>query len=61
MLTEVFAPSEVVKTVPPLELVLRFWRYFEVEYFHSESVVAVVVRVIFVRVVEMCFCARYEI
>ena len=41
VLTEVFAPSEVTKPVPPSELVLVCWGYFEVEYFHSESVVAV--------------------
>ena len=58
MLTEVFAPSEVEKTVPPLDLVLVCWRYSEVEDFHSESVVAVVARVKFVSVVGMCFCAE---
>ena len=58
MLTELFSPSEVVKPVPPSDLVLVCWGCFEVEYFHSESVVAVVARVKFVRVVEMCFCAK---
>ena len=58
MLTEVFAPSEVVKPVPPSEMVLVCWGYFEVEDFHSESVVALVVMVNFVSVVEMCFCAK---
>ena len=53
MLTEVFAPSYVAKPVPPSELVLVCWGYFEVEDFYSESVVAVVVRVKFVSVVEM--------
>ena len=33
VMTEVFAPSEVEKMVPPLGLVLVFWRYFEVEFF----------------------------
>ena len=56
--TEVFVPSEVAKPVPPSELVLVCWGYFEVEDFHSESVVAVVVRAKFVSVVEVCFCAR---
>ena len=56
VLTEVFAPSEVAKPVTPSELVLVCWGYFEVEAFHSKSVVAVVVREKFVSVVEVCFC-----
>ena len=39
-------------------MVLVCWGYFEVEDFHSESVVAVAVRVEFVSAVEMCLCAR---
>ena len=53
VLFEVVAPSEVAKTVPPLDLVLVCWGYSEVEYFHSEALVAVVARVKFVSVVEM--------
>ena len=58
MLTEVFASSEVAKRVPPLELVLVYWGYSEVEAFYSESMVAVVSRLKFVSVVEMCFCEK---
>ena len=58
MLTEVFAPSEVSKTVPPSDMVLVCWGYSEVEDFHSESVVAVAARVKFVSVAEMCFCEK---
>ena len=29
VLTEVFAHSEVAKPVPPSELLLVYWRYFE--------------------------------
>ena len=58
VLAELSAPLEVVKPVPPSEMVLVCWGYSEVEYFHSESVVAVMARVKFVGVVEMCFCAR---
>ena len=58
MMTELFAPSEVAKPVTPFDMVLVCQGYSEVEYFHSESVVAVVARVKFVSVVEMCFCAR---
>ena len=58
LLVEVVTPSEVVNPVPPLELVLVCWGYSEVEDFHSESVVAVMARVKFVSVVEICFCAR---
>ena len=57
MMNEAFTPWEVEKSVPPLDMVLVCWGYSEVEYFHSESVVAVVARVKFVSVVEMCFCA----
>ena len=42
---EVVTPSGVAKPVPPLELVLVFWGYSEVENFYSESVAAVVTRV----------------
>ena len=58
VLTEVFAPSEVGKPVLPSELVLVCWGYSEVEYFHSESVLAVVTRVKYVSVVEMLLYAR---
>ena len=58
VLTEVSAPLEVAKMFPLLELVLLCWGYFEVEDFNSESMVALVVRVKFVSVVEMCFCAK---
>ena len=58
VLAEVVALSEVEKPVPPSELVLVCWRYYEVEDLHSESMVAVVERVNFVSVVDMCFYAR---
>ena len=58
VLLNAFVTSEVVKPVPPSELVLVCWRYYEVEDLHSESMVAVVERVNFVSVVDMCFCAR---
>ena len=58
VLTDEFAPSEVAKPVPPSELVLVCWGNFEVEYFHSEFVVALVVMVKFVSVAEMCFFSR---
>ena len=54
-MTELFVPSEVAKTVPPSEMVMVCWGYFEVEDFHSESVVELVAIVEFVSVVEMCF------
>ena len=53
VLNEVFSSLEVAKTVPPLEMVLICWGYFEVEYFHSESVVALVLMVKFISTVEM--------
>ena len=56
---EVFTSSEVAKIVPPPDLVLLYWGYFEVENFYSKSVLAVVARVKFVSVVEMCFCAKF--
>ena len=59
VLNGLFAPSEVTKPVPPSEMVLVCWGYFEVEYFHSESVVVLVVMVKFVSVAKMCFCAKY--
>ena len=59
MLTEIFSLLEVSKTFPSSELVLVFWGYFEVEDFHSESVVAVSARVKFVSVVEKCFFEKY--
>ena len=58
MLADVFAPSEVAKPVPPSELVLVCWGYFEVEGFHSEFVVALVVMVKFVNLDEIWFLAR---
>ena len=51
MLTDAFALSEVAKPVPPSEMVLVCWGYFEVDDFHSEFVVALVVMVQFVSVV----------
>ena len=51
MTAEVVAPSEVLKPVTPLELVLVCWGYYEVEKIHSESVAAVVAMVKFVSVV----------
>ena len=45
VMTEVFALSELTKMVSPSDLVLVCWGYFEVGGFHSESVVALVVRV----------------
>ena len=59
VLTDAFAPSEVANLVPPSELVLLCWGYFEVEDFHSEFVVTLVVIVKFVSVAEMCFFARF--
>ena len=53
VLTELFATLEVVKPVPPLEMVLVCWGCFELEDFHSEAVVAVVVRVNFFSMVDM--------
>ena len=50
-LTEVFVLLEVEKPVPPSEMVLVCWGYFEVDDFHSEFVVALVVMVQFVSVV----------
>ena len=55
---DLVAPSEVEKLVPPLDLILVCWGYSDPENFHSESMAAVVARVRFVSVVEMCFCAR---
>ena len=46
------------ETAPPLDLLLVCWGYSDPEIFYFESVAAVVIRVIFVSVVEMCFCAR---
>ena len=51
--TDEFAPLEVEKPVPPLGLVLACWGNFEVEDFHSEFVVALVVMVKFASVAEM--------
>ena len=59
MTAYVVSPSEVVKQVPPSELLLVCWRYSEPENFHSKSMAAVVARVKFVTVAEMCFCARF--
>ena len=62
VLTEVFAPSEVGKPVLPSELVLVCWGYSEVEYFHSESVVAAVARVkICERGLDVLLCNMWEI
>ena len=58
VLTEVFAYSEVAKPVPPSEMLFVCWRHFEVEDFHSESVVALVAMVKLVSVVEICFCEK---
>ena len=58
VLTEVLTASKVVKPVQPSEMVLVCWGYFEVEGFHSEFVVALVVMVKFVSVAVMCFVAR---
>ena len=55
---DLVAPSEVAKLVPPSEVLLVFWGYSDPEIFHLESVAAVMARVIFVSVVEMCFCDR---
>ena len=57
VLTDAFSPSEVAKTAPLSELVLMCWGHFEVENFHSEFVVALVVTVKSVSTVEMCFFA----
>ena len=57
LLAELVALLEFAKLVPPSELVLVCWGYYEVEVFHSGSVVAVVARVKFVNIVEMFFCA----
>ena len=53
---ELVAPSEVEKPVPTLGLILVFWGYSDPENFRSESMAAVVTRIIFVSVVEICFC-----
>ena len=53
---EVVTISEVAKLVPPSDLLLVSWGYSDLEIFHFESVAAVVARVRFVSVVEMCFC-----
>ena len=58
VLTDVFKPSEVAKSVPSSELVLVCRGYFEVGDFHSKSVVALVAMVKFLSVDEMCFFAR---
>ena len=58
MLAELFALLEVAKTVSLSDLKLVCWGYFEVENFHSESVIAVVARVKFVSVVDIYFCAK---
>ena len=58
MPTEVVAPSDVAKRVPPSEPLLVCWRYSEPENFHSGSMAAVVARVKFVSMVEVCFYAR---
>ena len=54
MRTDVFAPLEVAKPVPPSELLLVCWGYFEVEDFHYDIVISLVVTVKFVSVAEMC-------
>ena len=56
--TEMFEFPEVAKPVPPLDLILVCWEYYDPEKFHYESMVVVVVRVRFISVVVMCFCAR---
>ena len=43
--SKVVSPSEVDKSVPPLELILVCWEYYDPEKFHYESMVVVVVRV----------------
>ena len=60
---DAFSPSEVAKPVPTSELVLVCWGNFEVEYFHSEFVVALSVMVKFVSVDEMCLfaiCGQFD-
>ena len=59
VLTDAFAPSGFAKTVPTSEMVLLCWGYFEVEDFHSEFVVSMVVIVKIVNVIEICFFARF--
>ena len=46
--------------VPTLYLVLVFWKVLVVEYFHSNSVVALGATVILVCRAELCFCAKYS-
>ena len=58
LLNDVFSPSDVVKPVPPLELVMVCLGYFEVEYFHSDYVVSLLVMVKNLSVNDMCFFAR---
>ena len=53
MTAEVVAPSEVAKLVLTSELLLVCWGYYNAEKFHSESVAAVLARVIFVSVVNI--------
>ena len=55
---DLVAPSEVTKMFPPSELLLVCWGYSDPESFHFESVLAVMARVIFVSLVEMCLCTR---
>ena len=56
---EVVATSDVAKLVLPSELLLVCWGYSDTGNFHSESMAAVVERVIFVSVVKMYFYARF--
>ena len=62
VLSEVFSHLEFEKPVPHSELVLVCWGYSEVEYFHSESVVAAVARVkICERGLDVLLCNMWEI
>ena len=56
--TDVYTPSKVAKPVPTSDLILVCWGYFEVEYFHSDFIVVLVVMVKFISVDEMCFFSR---
>ena len=58
LLSLVFVPSEVVKPVPPLDMVMVCWWFLMVGDFHSDSVVSLGVMVKFVCRAELCFFVK---
>ena len=58
--TIVFSPSKFETMVPPLDLVLVYWQFLLVGYFHSDSVVAFGVTVKYLCGTKMCFFAKFE-